>query len=168
VEKIFKIPKTRDLGVRPIRHYTENRARTHVFLSMLAAHLRWHLRTALAPLTFTDENRPMPEEPVAKVESFATAARKASTRKLDCGTTATSYQGPARPPGTRIRNTTSVPDTEKTFDLLWKPTPRQQRALELFDHHTRNHRKKPGSPEHKRQEPRQSGVPGVLSNATSG
>src|SRR5699024_2033959 len=66
-EKIFKTLKTRDLGIRPIRHYTENRTRAHVFLCMLAAHLTWHLRTALAPLTFTDQNRPVPEEPVAKV-----------------------------------------------------------------------------------------------------
>ncbi|MFL4474490.1 IS1634 family transposase [Paeniglutamicibacter sp. MACA_103] len=54
VEKIFKTLKTRNLGIRPIGPYTENRTRAHVFRCMLAAHLTWHLRTALAPLTFTD------------------------------------------------------------------------------------------------------------------
>jgi len=141
VEKVFKTLKTRDLGIRPIRHYTEGRTRAHVFLCMLAAHLTWHLRTAWAPLTFTDENRPVPEEPVAKVVRSVAAARKASTRKLDDGTTATSYQDLLTHLGTRTRNTTSVPGTEKTFELLSLPTPRQQRAMELIDLHAKNHRK---------------------------
>ncbi|GAA1877182.1 IS1634 family transposase [Paeniglutamicibacter psychrophenolicus] len=141
VEKIFKTLKTRDLGIRPIRHYTENRTRAHVFLCMLAAHLTWHLRTALAPLTFTDENRPVPEEPVAKVRRSAAAARKASTRKLEDGTTATSYQDLLTHLATRTRNTTSVPGTEATFELLSLPTPRQQRAMDLIDLHAKNHGK---------------------------
>ena len=48
-EKVFKTLKTRDLGIRPIRHYTEDRTRSQVFLCRLAAHLTWHLRTAWAP-----------------------------------------------------------------------------------------------------------------------
>lgn len=108
---------------------------------MLAAHLTWHLRTALAPLTFTDENRPIPEEPVAKVERSAAAARKASTRKLDDGTNATSYQDLLAHLGSRTRNTASVPGTEKTFELLSLPTPRQHAAMELIGQHTKNHGK---------------------------
>jgi len=50
--------------VRPIRHYTERRVRAHVFLCMLAGHLLWHLRAALAPLTFTDEDPPARTDPV--------------------------------------------------------------------------------------------------------
>ncbi|OIH85747.1 hypothetical protein BLJ79_06245 [Arthrobacter sp. UCD-GKA] len=46
VEKIFKTLKTRDLGIRPIRHYTEDRTKSHVFPCMLAANLTWHPRTA--------------------------------------------------------------------------------------------------------------------------
>ncbi|GAA5225552.1 hypothetical protein GCM10025778_00820 [Paeniglutamicibacter antarcticus] len=141
VEKIFKTLKTRDLGIRPIRHYTEERTRAHVLLCMLAAHLTWHLRTVWAPLTFTDEDRPVLEEPVAKVNRSDAAARKASTRKLDDGTTATSYQDLLTHMGTRTRNTTRVPGTEKTFELLSLPTPRQQRAMDLIDHHTKTHRK---------------------------
>lgn len=136
VEKIFKTLKTRDLGIRPIRHYTENRTRAHVFLCMLAAHLTWHLRTAWAPLTFTDENRPVPEEPVAKVDRSAAAAHKASTRKTGDGTTATSYQDLLSHLASRTRNTTSVPGTETTFELLSLSTPRQHAAMELIDHHT--------------------------------
>ncbi|WP_035776450.1 IS1634 family transposase, partial [Arthrobacter sp. H5] len=157
VEKIFKTLKSRDLGIRPIRHYTEPRTRAHVFLCMLAAHLTWHLRTAWAPLTFTDENRPTPEEPVTKVARSTDAERKASTRKLDDGTTATSYQDLLAHMATRTRNTTKLtkpqtpehdsingqhePASDLTFELLTVPTARQRRAMDLVDHHARNHRK---------------------------
>ncbi|OIH85746.1 hypothetical protein BLJ79_06240 [Arthrobacter sp. UCD-GKA] len=57
------------------------------------------------------------------------------------GTTATSYQDLLTHMGTRPRNTNSVPGTEKTFELLSLPTPRQQCAMDLIDHHTKSHRK---------------------------
>src|SRR5665811_1091416 len=44
---------------------TNLRVRAHVFICMLAAYLVWHLRQAWAPLTFTDEHRPDPIDPVA-------------------------------------------------------------------------------------------------------
>lgn len=114
---------------------------------MLAAHLIWHLRTAWAPLTFTDENRPVPQETVAKVERSAAAASKASTRKPGDGTTATSYQDLLSHLGTRTRNTMKLAradrpgDRNLTFELLSLPTPRQHAAMDLLDHHTKNHRK---------------------------
>src|SRR4029077_2507529 len=54
VERAFRSMKTVDLEVRPIRHWNEGRVRAHVFLCMLAYHIEWHLRQALAPLLFHD------------------------------------------------------------------------------------------------------------------
>jgi hypothetical protein len=54
VERAFRSLKTVDLEIRPIRHWTAPRVRAHVFLCMLAYHLEWHLRQALAPLLFHD------------------------------------------------------------------------------------------------------------------
>jgi Transposase DDE domain len=65
VERDFRSLKTIDLHVRPIRHWTEPRVRAHVLVCMLAAYLVWHLRRALAPLTFTDEHPPDRGDPVA-------------------------------------------------------------------------------------------------------
>ncbi|MBT2553126.1 transposase, partial [Arthrobacter sp. ISL-5] len=79
VERDFRSIKSIDLHLRPIHHYTETRVRAHVFICMLAAYLLWHLRKAWAPLTFTDEYRPEPSDPVAPAQRSA-AARKASTR----------------------------------------------------------------------------------------
>ena len=49
---------------------------------MLAAYLTWHLRRALAPLTFTDETPPTRTNPVAPATVSPAAAAKAS-RKTD-------------------------------------------------------------------------------------
>ena len=54
VERAFRSLKTIDLEIRPIRHWTADRVRSHVFLCMLAYHVEWHLRDALAPLLFHD------------------------------------------------------------------------------------------------------------------
>ena len=81
VERAFRSLKTIDLDLRPIRHYTERRVRGHVFLCMLAAYLVWHLRTAWAPLTFTDHTPPTPTNPVAPARRSAAAERKAATQQ---------------------------------------------------------------------------------------
>ena len=54
VERAFRSLKTVDLEIRPIRHWNADRVRAHVFLCMLAYHVEWHLRQALAPLLFHD------------------------------------------------------------------------------------------------------------------
>ncbi|WP_431710475.1 IS1634 family transposase [Glutamicibacter uratoxydans] len=135
VEKIFKTLKTRDLGIRPIRHYTEDRTRGHVFLCMLAAHLTWHLRTALAELTYTDEAKSAAQDPVAKAERSPAAARKASTRKLADQSPAYSFQDLLTHLATRTRNTVAVDGVTETFELLAMPITTQHRVLELITEH---------------------------------
>src|ERR671923_243883 len=54
VERAFRCLKTVDLEIRPVRHWNADRVRAHVFLCMLAYHVEWHLRQALAPLLFHD------------------------------------------------------------------------------------------------------------------
>ena len=64
LERDFWSMKAEDIDLRPIYHYLENRVRAHVFLCMLATYLTRHLRQALAPLTFTDSDKPAREDPV--------------------------------------------------------------------------------------------------------
>src|ERR1019366_2936188 len=44
-----------DPGLRSIHHYLAGRVRGHVLICMLACYLTWHLRQALAQLTFTSQ-----------------------------------------------------------------------------------------------------------------
>jgi len=92
VERDSRSIKAIDLDLRPIHHHIETRVRAHVFVCMLAAYLVWHLRAAWAPLTFTDEHRPDPVDPVAPARRSKTADRKAATK-----TTTTTYPPAASP-----------------------------------------------------------------------
>lgn len=141
VEKIFRSLKSVDLRVRPIHHHTEDRTRAHVFLCMLAAHLTWHLRQAWTPLTFTDENRPTPDNPVTKATRPPHAHTKASTRTLTDGSLARSIQTLLNHLATRTRNTLQATGTTATFDLTALPTPTQREAQNLINQHTATHRK---------------------------
>jgi hypothetical protein len=134
VERDFRSIKSIDLDLRPVHHYTETRVRAHVFICMLAAYLTWHLRHAWAPLTFTDENRPEPTDPVAPAQRSATADRKAVTKKTPDGLPARSFTALLAHLGTLTRNTIRIagtPDTE--FELLALPTPEQHHAFELIN-----------------------------------
>ncbi len=55
VERAFRSLKGIDLLVRPIWHHTEDHVRSHIFICMLAYYVEWHMRKALAPLLFDDE-----------------------------------------------------------------------------------------------------------------
>jgi transposase len=55
VERAFHSYKTVDLRVRPIYHYLAARVRSHVLLCRLAYYAEWHMRQALAPVLFDDE-----------------------------------------------------------------------------------------------------------------
>ena len=78
VERDFRHIKSDDLDLRPVSRRLEERLRAHVLICMLACSLSWHLRRAWAPLTFTDQDPPAPDNPVAPARRSAAAQAKAS------------------------------------------------------------------------------------------
>jgi len=135
VERDFRSLKTIDLDLRPVRHYTETRVRAHVFLCMLAAYLLWHLRQALAPLTFTDEDHPAPVDPVAPARRSTAAARKAANKTTTDELPARSFTDLLDHLATLTRNELRylAVDGTPTINQLALPTPTQRRAFELID-----------------------------------
>ena len=137
VERAFRSMKTIDLEIRPIRHWNAERVRAHVFLCMLAYHVEWHLRQALAPLLFHDTDladaRTQRSSPVAKTEpSEAVKAKKATKRNAN-GQRVNSFAGLIDHLGTMTRNTMRVPLAAKHhFTLTSKPTPLQDAAFKLL------------------------------------
>jgi hypothetical protein len=87
VERDFRNMKAIDLDLRPIYHYTEDRARAHVFICMLAAYLLWHVRKALAPACFADEEIPQRSDPVAPATRSKQAKNKDATKVDAAGET---------------------------------------------------------------------------------
>jgi Transposase DDE domain len=134
VERDFRSLKTIDLDLRPIHHYTETRVRAHVFLCALAAYLTWHLREALAPLTFTDEHPPDRTDPIAPARRSAAAQRKAATKHTADGIETHAFRDLLDHLGTLTRNTLAVTIADHTerFDMLSVPSHTQQRVFELL------------------------------------
>ena len=133
VERDFRSLKAIDLDLRPIHHYTQDRVRAHVFICMLAAYLVWHLRQAWAPLTFTDENRPDPIDPVAPARRSHAADAKAATKTTTEHLPAQSFTSLLGHLATLTRNHLRVAGNNAAgFDLLAIPTPTQRQAFELL------------------------------------
>jgi DDE family transposase len=137
VERAFRSLKTVDLYVRPIGHRLTERVRAHVLLCMLAYYVEWHMRQALAPLLFDDDDKAMAEAQrgsvVAPAQRSPRARRKAQTQQTDDGRPVHSFQTLLRNLGTITKNQIRfVHSPLETTEMLTTPTPLQQRALDLL------------------------------------
>jgi hypothetical protein len=136
VERAFRSLKTVDLEIRPVFHWAAPRVRAHVFLCLLAYHLEWHLRQALAPLLFDDHERAAAAaerpSPVAKAKPSPAARRKAQTQRTDDGLPVHSFRSLMADLATLTRNTVRF-GRDHTTMLLATPTDIQHRALQLLD-----------------------------------
>ena len=133
VERDFRHLKIDDIDLRPIHHRLEARVRSHVFICMLASYLVWHLREALAPLTFTDEAPPLRTNPVAPAVRSAGARAKAAAKENEDGQEVRGFRELLEHLGTLTRNTMrTTTETTSEFELLATPTPTQRRAFELL------------------------------------
>jgi hypothetical protein len=131
VERAFGSFKGPDLQIRPIHHRLETRVRAHVLLCMLAYYLTWHLKTAWAPLLFTDEEPPLAADPVAKATRSPAAQHKAHTKRTTTGEHCHSYRSLLTDLATLTRNTIRLPGAPATFDKHAQPTQLQAHALDL-------------------------------------
>ncbi len=132
VERDFRHIKSDDLDLRPVFHRLEERVRAHVLICMLACYLTWHLRRAWAPLTFTDENPPAPDNPVAQASRSAAAQAKASYQYDPAGQPYRSFGGLLEHLATLTRNQVRYTGTQVTIAMLAEPTSAQRQAFELI------------------------------------
>ena len=99
---------------------------------MLACYLTWHLRRAWAPLTFTDENPPAPDNPVALARRSARAQAKASHQHDPAGQPYRSFRGLLEHLATLTRNQVRFTGTRATIPMLAEPTRAQREAFTLL------------------------------------
>jgi len=138
VEGLFRCLKKVDLRVRPIRHHKENRVKAHIFLCVLAYYVEWHMRRALAPLLFQDEEIQedrKTRDPVAPAEPSASArAKKADHRTTDGQFLVHDFEGLLRVLATRCRNRcrAKADPSATTFLQVTQPSPLQAQALQLL------------------------------------
>ena len=86
VERFFRTLNS-ELDVRPIRHRLADRVRAHMFLRMLSYYISWHMKQALAPILFTDNDKPAAAakraDPVAPAQRSDEALKKAARKRTE-------------------------------------------------------------------------------------
>lgn len=137
VERAFRCLKGIDLLVRPIRHREERRVKAHIFLCVLAYYVEWHLRRALAPLLFDDEDpeagRARRRSVVAPAQRSVSAEAKAHTQRTPAGLTVHSFATLLAHLATLSRHRVRVKiEGEATFVQYTQPTPLQKQAFDLL------------------------------------
>src|SRR5271165_960108 len=132
VERDFRHIKSDYLDLRTFFHRLEERVKAHVLICMLACYLTWHLRQAWAPLTFTDENPPAPDNPVAPARRSAAAQAKASYQRDPAGQPYRSFRGLLEHLATLTRNQVRYTGTRATIAMLTEPTSAQREAFNLI------------------------------------
>jgi hypothetical protein len=130
VERDFRITKADDLDLRPIHHYLAGRVRGHVLICMLACYLTWHLRQALAELTFTDQHIPAPASPVAPARRSPQAKAKDASKHNAAGLPVYRYRDLLAHLSTLDRQTITF--AGQAIEKPTTPTPIQRRAFELL------------------------------------
>jgi hypothetical protein len=132
VERDFRHIKSDDLDLRPVFHRLEERVKAHVLICMLACYLVWHLRRAWAPLTYTDQDPPAQDNPVAPARRSAAAQAKASYQHDPAGQPYHSFRGLLEHLATLTRNQVRYTGTQVTIEMLAEPTSTQRQAFELL------------------------------------
>ena len=134
VERAFRTLKSIDLKVRPIHHHLANRVRAHILLCMLAYYLEWHMRQALRPLLFADEEPEAGEtlrlSIVAPAQRSPAALQKVHTKLTEDRFPVHSFQSLLQDLATVTRN--QVQAAGRSLQMISTPTPLQRRAFDLL------------------------------------
>jgi transposase len=137
VERAFRCMKSIDLHVRPIHHRTADRVRAHIFLCMLAYYVEWHMRKALAPVLFDDDDsegdgtgRSSVVQPAKRSRK---ALKKAALKVNEHGTTVMSFRSLLNNLSSIVKSTIRpMLDGAPTFTKTTIPSPAQKEILSLL------------------------------------
>jgi transposase len=138
VERAFRSLKRVDLKIRPIYHRLADRVRAHVFLCMLAYYVEWHMRRALAPILFDDDDKTtaasMRSSVVAPARRSPRALDKAASKRTEAGVPVHSFQTLLQDLATIAKNRVHPKQApgQTSFDMITTPSPLQRRALDLL------------------------------------
>jgi len=138
VERAFRCLKgIFDILVRPIRHRTAERVQAHFFLCMLSYYVEWHMRRALAPILFEDEELIADRkrrDPISPAKPSESVKQKKATHQTEDGLPIHSFETLMDALATRCRVTNKIKSDEMAlaFNELPDPTPIQAKAFELL------------------------------------
>jgi hypothetical protein len=134
VERAFRCMKGVEILIRPIFHRTQAHVRAHIFLCVLAYYVEYHMRKALKPLLFDDEEldgaRTL-RDPVAPATPSSSSKSKKRVRRTAEGFEVHSFRSLLGHLATRCRNFCRMKSEpfEAGFHQVTQPTPLQEAAL---------------------------------------
>ena len=133
VERSFRSMKSIDIAVRPIFHHTEDRVRTHLFICMLAYYVEVHMRQALAPILFHDEDDAPRESIVAPSQRSKQARAKDASRRTEDGWPVVSFHGAINVLNGIVRGRVDLADKpDMSFHTTSRPTKFQAHIIDLL------------------------------------
>ncbi|MFP3870737.1 MAG: IS1634 family transposase [Syntrophobacteria bacterium] len=137
VERAFRCMKGVEILIRPIFHRTEAHVRAHIFLCVLAYYVEYHMRKALKPLLFDDEELAgdrIIRDPVAPATPSASSKRKKRIRRTAEGFEVHSFCSLLGHLATRCRNFCRMKSeaSDAGFHRVTQPTPLQEAALRML------------------------------------
>ena len=137
VERAFRSLKTVDLEIRPIYHWLEDSVRAHVLLCMLAYHVEWHMRRALAPMLYDDEEKEAllsgRSNPVGKAPRSESARAREGSHRTSDGLAVHSFQSLLADLGTLCLNTlVTALNPNYQITVATRPTSIQAKAFDLL------------------------------------
>ena len=135
VERFFRTLNS-ELDVRPIRHRLADRVRAHMFLRMLSYYISWHMKQALAPILFHDNDKPgaaaKRADPVAAAQRSDQALTKAARKRTQDGVPVHSFTSLLADLATICANHIQPADDTPAFTMITSPTPLQRQAFDLL------------------------------------
>ena len=135
VERFFRTLNS-ELDVRPIRHHLADRVRAHMFLRMLSYYISWHMKQALAPILFYDNDKPAAvakrTDPVAAAQRSDAALAKAARKRTDDDTPVHSFTSLLADLATICTNHIQPTGDMPAFTMITTPTPLQRQAFDLL------------------------------------
>ncbi|SRR5208283_3803842 len=107
-----------------------------MFLRMLSYYISWHMKQALAPILFQDNDKPAAAakrtNPVAAAQRSRTALAKAARKHTVDNTPVHSFTSLLADLATICANQIQPTDHMPAFTMLTTPTPLQRQAFELL------------------------------------
>lgn len=140
VEWAFRSMKKILLRLSPIFLRLPNHVRGHVFACMLSYYVEWHMRKALAPLLFAEEDKAVADalrdSVVAPARRSPKALRKAKNKQTDDGqpvhSLSTIFDNLATIVSSRMQVTGPAASSSVEFDLVTTPSPYQRQVFDLL------------------------------------
>lgn len=138
VERAFRTMKGVEIKIRPIEHRLEKRVRGHMVLCMLAYYVEWHMRRALAPVLYDDEQEDWARAQADRSSAVAPAVRSGKARSKEKagenedGIPVQKFPDLLEDLGTVARNRIRPRGTETKFEKTTELTELQAKALELL------------------------------------